>query len=785
MVTKAFIPWSFAGVGVVTVIFLVACGDCIPSASKFQCPATDNPYEPVFFPADTCSKFFRCLNGSPVIQYCPEGLDWSPSRNQCDYPWVAGCREVEAPELSSEISGICPPNQPPACFLSDKAVVEYHPHPSDCHWYYVCSHGEAHCIECGDGLYYNPATERCDKVGMDMCLSTTVAPTTVPTTTTPKPTTTTQEPTTTTQEPTTTTQEPTTTTQEPTTTTQEPTTTTQEPTTTTQEPTTTTQEPTTTTQEPTTTTQEPTTTTQEPTTTTQEPTTTTQEPTTTTQEPTTTTQEPTTTTQEPTTTTQETTTTTLEPTTTTQEPTTTTQEPTTTTQEPTTTTQEPTTTTQEPTTTTQEPTTTTQEPTTTTPEPTTTTQEPTTTTQEPTTTTEEPTTTTEEPTTTTQEPTTTTQEPTTTTQEPTTTTQEPTTTTQEPTTTTQEPTTTTQEPTTTTQEPTTTTQEPTTTTQEPTTTTQEPTTTTQEPTTSTTTPNPTTTSTTTQEPTTVPTQSPTTSTPEFTTPCPGGNEPETPDCPVCICDGSKFKHPYECEWYYECEGHLPVLRHCEGGFHWNEKYQVCDYPCLAGCEDGNPNSTSPEPPVTDPATPRPTEPPTPRPTTAEPPTTPEPLECPIATPPKCPYPDPAYSVFFPHPSSCRWFYHCSNGVAYCKICPANLHWNPILDTCDWPDHAGCSLDGHDNNAETLLPAAPCAEVAPFEAPTCPKPVTALNMLQPHPGAPDHFYICDTQGNAICKKCYQGMIYDKTLKVCEPLSDLKKDSWLLKLLSYGF
>ncbi|KAJ4443199.1 hypothetical protein ANN_04866 [Periplaneta americana] len=594
---------------------LLLCVD-MTAAAEMECPSVDSINSPVFYSGPTCSQYYRCQSGSPVLHKCPTGLHWNADRDICDYPWDAGCELGLTPNFTTPL---CPPGQPPLCRTYGRSITEYVPHPGDCHWYFVCNNGVDYCIECAEGLYFDPGLERCDDNEREECKKTT---TESPTTTTP-----TQPPTTTTP---------------------------------TQPPTTTTP-----TQPPTTTTP-----TQPPTTTTP-----TQPPTTTTP-----TRPPTTTpTQPPTTTTP--------------------------TRPPTTTPTPP--------------------PTTTTP----------------------------------------TQPPTTTTP-----TRPPTTTTP-----TRPPTTTTP-----TQPPTTTTP-----TQPPMTTTP-----TRPPTTSTT-----------EAPTTTPTIS---TPPDHPHPhphpppghCPGNNEPGTPDCPICICDGSKFKHPYECEWYYECEGHLPVLRHCEGGFHWNEKYQVCDYPCLAGCEDGNFNSTSPEPPVsdpptpkptepptprptepptprptepptprpTDPPTPRPTEPPTPRPTTAEPPTTPEPLECPTATPPKCPYPDPAYSVFFPHPSSCRWFYHCSNGVAYCKICPGNLHWNPILDTCDWPDHAGCSLDGHENNAETLLPAAPCAEVAPFEAPTCPKPVTALNMLQPHPGAPDHFYICDTQGNAICKKCYQGTMYDKTLKV---------------------
>ncbi|MER8232565.1 carbohydrate-binding module family 14 protein [Streptomyces sp. NPDC094049] len=35
----------------------------------------------------------------------------------------------------------------------------------------------------------------------------------------------------------------------------------------------------------------------------------------------------------------------------------------------------------------------------------------------------------------------------------------------------------------------------------------------------------------------------------------------------------------------------------------------------------------------------------------------------------------------------RWFFHCSNGVGYRKVCPANLYWLTYQDTCGWPQEA--------------------------------------------------------------------------------------------------
>jgi len=47
--------------------------------------------------------------------------------------------------------------------------------------------------------------------------------------------------------------------------------------------------------------------------------------------------------------------------------------------------------------------------------------------------------------------------------------------------------------------------------------------------------------------------------------------------------------------------------------------------------------------------------------------------------------------FHPHPTDCNYFFICSDvGVPVCIQCPANLHWNPTLETCDYPQDAGCT-----------------------------------------------------------------------------------------------
>ncbi|KAG5667913.1 hypothetical protein PVAND_015878 [Polypedilum vanderplanki] len=53
-------------------------------------------------------------------------------------------------------------------------------------------------------------------------------------------------------------------------------------------------------------------------------------------------------------------------------------------------------------------------------------------------------------------------------------------------------------------------------------------------------------------------------------------------------------------------------------------------------------------------------------------------------------------TLLPHPTDCTKFYKCLAGQAYEKLCPfadrtntTRLHFNRVLEVCDWPSKAGC------------------------------------------------------------------------------------------------
>lgn len=63
----------------------------IPVANA--CPPRDDPFNPVHFPHPfECDKFYKCWNGSGILQACPLGLHFSTKTDRCERPEDAGCR---------------------------------------------------------------------------------------------------------------------------------------------------------------------------------------------------------------------------------------------------------------------------------------------------------------------------------------------------------------------------------------------------------------------------------------------------------------------------------------------------------------------------------------------------------------------------------------------------------------------------------------------------------------------------------------------------------------------
>jgi len=171
--------------------------------------------------------------------------------------------------------------------------------------------------------------------------------------------------------------------------------------------------------------------------------------------------------------------------------------------------------------------------------------------------------------------------------------------------------------------------------------------------------------------------------------CPPGPVPECPfpDLEFFVF----FPHPNDCHWYFYCSNGVAYCHECRADLHWNVEIETCDFPYRAGCnESGQPPTLPPVPTV--------------------PPVTEDPNPiCPASPVPECPFPDGVNATFFPHPYDCHWFFFCSDGVAYCLECPADLHWSVENEWCDYPFRVGCNLQGQ---PPTVPPVPPRPSVPP-------------------------------------------------------------------------
>ena len=93
MFDKLFIHMSVVAVLVMgSVSYAETTADATES-KKVSCP-TDNNDEYVVYPdPNSCSNFYKCDYGVPIMFECPEGLHFNPEIEACDWPANAGCEQ--------------------------------------------------------------------------------------------------------------------------------------------------------------------------------------------------------------------------------------------------------------------------------------------------------------------------------------------------------------------------------------------------------------------------------------------------------------------------------------------------------------------------------------------------------------------------------------------------------------------------------------------------------------------------------------------------------------------
>nr|CAD7410313.1 unnamed protein product [Timema poppensis] len=143
-----------------------------------SCPGLNSPdYTVHIAHPNDCSLFYKCDNGQPRLQECPQGLNFNPVLQVCDWPWSAGCKAVLASNSSSSststpprqttplpvsgtpcpTAGTCPDEDDP---LDAPAVLL--PHLTACGLYCRCVNRKPNLEACPEGLHFNVELQQCD-----------------------------------------------------------------------------------------------------------------------------------------------------------------------------------------------------------------------------------------------------------------------------------------------------------------------------------------------------------------------------------------------------------------------------------------------------------------------------------------------------------------------------------------------------------------------------------------------------------------------------------------------
>lgn len=138
-------------------------------------------------------------------------------------------------------------------------------------------------------------------------------------------------------------------------------------------------------------------------------------------------------------------------------------------------------------------------------------------------------------------------------------------------------------------------------------------------------------------------------------------------------------------------------------------------------------------------------------------------------PKECPAVDIAEkTVHIAHESDCTKFYKCNSGKKVLMQCPAlpdndQLHFNPKLQVCDYPDQAGCILNPE---IPPHTPAPPDGSTIPHRPTELPKTCTTniIGIFFPHETHCYLFYEC-IYGDLIRRTCREGLHFDKIRQTC--------------------
>ncbi|CAD7080519.1 unnamed protein product [Hermetia illucens] len=109
---------------------------------------------------DFCDKFLVCFNGRLAVKSCPDGLHWDNNSKTCNWPEEAQCPLVEEDAIDEEVK--CDP-------YANPLKTTFIRHPTDCSKFYMCQFGRKHETQCPDGLHFNIESSECDYPELAKC----------------------------------------------------------------------------------------------------------------------------------------------------------------------------------------------------------------------------------------------------------------------------------------------------------------------------------------------------------------------------------------------------------------------------------------------------------------------------------------------------------------------------------------------------------------------------------------------------------------------------------------
>ncbi|XP_068081548.1 uncharacterized protein [Anabrus simplex] len=139
---------------------------------------------------------------------------------------------------------------------------------------------------------------------------------------------------------------------------------------------------------------------------------------------------------------------------------------------------------------------------------------------------------------------------------------------------------------------------------------------------------------------------------------------------------------------------------------------------------------------------------------------------------KCPIPDPEERTeHLPDDTDCSKFWRCNHEIPKQETCPDGLHFNRVLQVCDWPIRAGCDS----NTGSSQPPASPSSTSLPPRDTIC-EAATEDRWHIPHATDCTKFYKCDLNaGKATEFQCPDNLHFNAESQVCDWPSQAGCDS----------